>query len=130
MAYAAGTGIRRGSLFEIKPSAAEIASTTHRRAHPDNAGTLAITVDVTVVTGTLPTLNVIVEGSVDGTTWFKLGAIGSDGYSVGSVSSTPADITAAVTVTGVFPLAEHVRTRSVVTGTLPSFTYSVQAVVS
>lgn len=125
MSYASSTGIRRGNLFEFKSSAAEITSTTHRSVHPDSAGTVAITVAVTAVTGTLPTLSVVVEGSIDGTTWFTLGRAGSDGYSVGSLGTAPADISTVSSVTSVFALPEFVRTRSVVGGTLPSFTYSI-----
>jgi hypothetical protein len=73
---------------------------------------------------------VVVEGSLDGSTWFELGRIGSDGARVGSVGTAPASFSTTGTVRGAFPAPEFVRSRSLVGGTTPSFTYSVVAALS
>lgn len=131
MSYISSTGGHRGSgPFEFKALAAETASSTHHVTTPDQPGSLLVTVKVTTVTGTLPTLAVVVESSADGSTWFTVGTVGANGYSVGSVATAPSNITAPVTVSALFPAAEHIRTRSVVGGTTPSFTYSAEGVVA
>lgn len=131
MFYISSTGGHRGTgPFEFKAPAAETVSSTHHVTTPDQPGSLLVTVKVTVATGTTPTLTVVVEGSPDGSTWFTVGTIGANGYSLGSVATAPSNITVPVTVSGLFPAAEHIRTRSVVGGTTPSFTYSVEGVVA
>lgn len=112
--------------FTLKSSGAEIASTTGSAVELGDAGTLSFVVDVTAVGGT-PTLIVDIEGSIDGTTWFLLARVGSDGYRVGSVGAAPANITGVVTVRGACPASRHVRYRSTIGGGIPSLTYSVTA---
>jgi hypothetical protein len=132
-AYSGSSGIKRGNAFDFKVSSAETASTTHKFTDTgSDGGSLYVNVVVTAASGTTPTLTVVVEGSQDGgATWFKLGTIGSDGYSHGSGSGagTPANFTAAGSGQAIFPRPQLVRTRSVVGGTTPSFTYTVQGVV-
>lgn len=126
-----GSKMVRGFSATLKSSAAETASATHGTVNTKLNNTVTVTVDVTARSGTSPTLLVTVEGSNDGgTTWHVLGKIGSDGYSVGSVATDPADFTAVASKSGVYPAPALVRTKSVVGGTTPSFTYSVVADVS
>jgi hypothetical protein len=107
-----------------KASGAETASTTHAAVGTASYGTVVVEIDVTAASGTGPTLLLVVEGSIDGTTWFQLGRVGASGYSAG-VATAPSNFTGAAHAFGAFPAARYVRTRSVVGGTTPSFTYSV-----
>lgn len=130
MGYFLGSVFHRGFPATLKASAAETTSTTHNVVNTKSYGVAAVTVAVTAASGTSPTLSVVVEGSLDGSTWFTLGTVGSDGYSSGSAASAPANFTGAATTRAAFPAPQYVRTRSVVAGTSPSFTYSVEASVS
>lgn len=125
MPYFSGGVMKRGSLVTFKASAAETASTTHTDVEARDASTVTVTVDVTAVSGTVPTMTVVVEGSTDRSTWFTLGTIGANGYLSGVTGTAPTNLTAAATVRGVFAAPQFVRTRSVIAGTTPSFTYSV-----
>lgn len=127
MTYVLGNRFFRGRKATVKASAAETASTTHATVDTRTASTVAVTVDVTAASGTTPTLVVIVEGSHDETTWVELGRIGANGYRTGTVGTAPSNFTGAASVAGIFPAPQFVRTRSVVGGTTPSFTYSVEA---
>lgn len=129
MAYASGTAMRRGDVASLKASAAETASTSGSAVDADEAAVAVVTVTVTAASGTTPTMTVVVEGSNDGATWFELGTIGANGYRAGSVGTAPSNFTGAASVTGVFPVPEYIRSRSVIAGTTPSFTYSVTAAV-
>lgn len=78
---------------------------------------LSLVVDVTAVSGTTPSLAVTLEWSLDGTTW-------------ATTDPTP-DGFAAITTTGAkikrFPvLANYYRVVWAITGTTPSFTFSVR----
>jgi hypothetical protein len=127
MGYFSSSGRRRGSLGVTKSSAAETSSTTHGVLNTKLASVAVVTVAVTAASGTTPTMTVVVEGSNDSSTWFELGTIGANGYRVGSVGTAPSNFTGAATVRGVFPAVQYLRTRSVVGGTTPSFTYSASA---
>lgn len=129
MAFATSSGIIDGAPFEFKSSAAETATATHKSVRIGSGGPVVVTVNVTAFSGTTPTLAVVVEGSNDGSTWVTLGQLGANGYSLGSVATAPSNITGTATVSGVFPALTYVRTRSVVGGTTPSFTYSVEAAI-
>lgn len=129
--YSNASGMERGLPVEFKASAAETASTTHAVFDTGaEGGSLAVKVAVTAASGTTPTLTVVVETTEDGTNWVALGTIGANGYNVGAVAVTaPSNFTTTATVRGVFPRTGLVRTRSVVGGTTPSFTYSVEGVI-
>lgn len=125
MPYGSGSITKEGSgPLVFKASGAETTSTTHAQFETGAQSTLAVVVDVTAASGTTPTLTVVVEGSIDNSTWFTLGTIGTNGYNVGSVATAVSNITGTVTVRGAFPATQFVRTRSVIGGTTPSFTYS------
>jgi hypothetical protein len=78
------------------------------------ASTLRAQLDVTAASGTSPTLNVVIEDTLDGTNW--------------NVVATFAQRTAAgrevVNVTS--PFANRLRARWTLGGTTPSFTFSVR----
>lgn len=125
--YAQGNIVKRGDQTQLKASGAETASTTSATIYTsDGAGSIYFEVNVSAVTGTTPTMTLVVEGSNDLSTWFTLGTVGANGYNVGPVSTAPSNITSAVgTVRAVFTPMQFVRYRSVIGGTNPSFTYSV-----
>jgi hypothetical protein len=132
--FSGASGIQRGIPVDFKVSGAETVSTTHGAfdTGADSGGSLYIKVNVTAASGTTPTLSVVVEGSQDGgTSWFQLGTIGSDGYGHGKGAATgaPANFTTTGSAQAIFPRPQLVRTRSVVAGTTPSFTYSVLGVI-
>lgn len=125
MSYIFGNRRFRGFEQTVKASGAETASTTHDTVRTKQHNVASVTVDVTASSGTTPTLVVVVEGSDDETTWVELGRIGANGYRSGSVGTAPSNFTGAASGAGVFPAPQYVRTRSIVGGTTPSFTYSV-----
>ncbi len=125
--YASGDIMKRGSAYTLKASGAETASTTHGSIETGDAGVLYVEVAVSAASGTAPTLTVVVEGSNYGTTWFELGMLGANGYRLGTTATAPTNLTAAATVRGAFPAMQFCRTRSVVGGTTPSFTYTISA---
>lgn len=128
--YFSGTMIKRGSQSTLKPSTAETVSATHSSVDTADSGVIYVEVICTAASGTTPTLLVVVEGSIDTVNWFELGTLGSNGYRVGSIGTAPANITGAVTMRAGFPAIQYCRTRSIVGGTSPSFTYSVRVEVS
>lgn len=115
----------RREAATLKASGAETASTTGPAVELGDAGALTFVVAVTAVSGTSPTLSLLIEGSDDGTNWYTIAKVGSDGYSLGSLGAAPANFTGAGTVRGTCPAARFVRYRSTIGGTSPSFTYSV-----
>jgi hypothetical protein len=125
--YASGDIMKRGTAWTLKASGAETASATHTSVETGDSGVLYVQVAVTAASGTAPTLTVVVEGSNDGTTWFVLGTVGANGYRVGSTGTAPTDLTTSATVRAAFPAMQFCRTRSVIGGTIPSFTYSIVA---
>jgi len=130
MAFATGTGMSRGMPFVFKSLSAETAAVIHGSVEPVNTANLTLTITVTAVSGTTPTMLLVVEGSADGTNWFTVSTFGANGYSLGSLGTTPTNFTAAATTRGVVPMSEFMRTRSVIGGTTPSFTYRVEGAVS
>lgn len=128
--FSGPSGMHRGFNVEFKAPAAETVSTTHNFFDTGiDGGSLAVKVAVTASAGTTPTLTVIVEGSEDNSNWVPLATIGSNGYMAGGIGTAVANFTAAATARAVVPRTQFVRTRSVVGGTTPSFTYSVEGIV-
>ncbi|PRH79398.1 hypothetical protein C6N75_09960 [Streptomyces solincola] len=121
--------LRRGQQVTLKAGGAQTSSTTGEAVNTGEGAVAVVDVVVTAASGTTPTMTVVVEGSNDGTAWVELGTIGAGGYRAGSSGSAPANFTAAATSSGAFPAPEFIRTRSVIGGTTPSFTYSVSAVI-
>lgn len=126
MAYATGTAVVRGNPLTLKASAAETATTVGAAVPtgPDG-GSVLITVAITAASGTTPTMTVLIEGSVDGSTWVTLGNFGANGYVHGTPATAPTNFTTTASKSGVFPSMPFVRSSSTIGGTTPSFTYSV-----
>lgn len=80
------------------------------------ASTLRVQSDVTAASGTVPTLDVLVEDTLDGTNWNKIGSFAQKAAAGREVI----DVTT--------PFAERLRVRWTIGGTTPSFTFSVSAV--
>lgn len=130
MAYSNSSGPVRGSAVVLKASSAETASTTGTSVNTGgDPGSLYVEVNVTAASGTTPTLTVVVEGSLDNTNWFTLGTVGANGYNVGPVSTAPTNFTVtAGPIRAYFDMPQYIRSRSVIGGTTPSFTYTVTGV--
>lgn len=130
MAYTNASGAVRGTPLTLKASSAETASTTSGSANTGmDPGGLYVEVNVTAASGTTPTMTVVIEGSLDGTNWFTLGTVGANGYNSGSVGTAPSNFTAtAGPIRAYLDSPQYVRSRSVIGGTTPSFTYTVLAV--
>ena len=111
--------------LSLKASGAETANTTSTAVELGDKAVMSLTVDVTVVTGSSPTMTVVIEGSDDGVNWHELGTVGANGYRVGTTATAPSNFTGTGTVRCTLPAARFVRSRSVIGGSSPSFTYSV-----
>lgn len=122
-----GVWARDADARLLKGEAAETSSTTHDSVGTGDAATAQVTVDVTAASGTSPTLVVVVEGTNDGSTWVELGRIGANGYRAGTSGTAPSNLTGVAQASGVFPATRAIRSRSIIGGTTPSFTYSVSA---
>lgn len=77
------------------------------------ASTLRVQLNVTAASGTSPTLNVLVEDTLDGSTW----------NTVGTFAQKTATGREVVNVTT--PFADRVRVSWTIGGTTPSFTFDV-----
>lgn len=79
----------------------------------DRASTLRVQLDVSAASGTSPTLNVLVEDTLDGSTW----------NTIGTFAQRTAAGREVINVTS--PFAKRIRVSWTVGGTTPSFTFSV-----
>ncbi len=80
------------------------------------ASTLRCQLDVTAVSGTTPSLTVFIEDTLDGVNWNQVGAFAAKT----AVGREVINVTT--------PFAKRLRVRWAITGTTPSFTFSVRAV--
>lgn len=77
------------------------------------ASQLAVQLSVTAASGTSPTLNAVVEDTLDGANWFVIGTFAqriAAGQELLRIST---------------PFADRLRIRWTIAGTTPSFTFSV-----
>lgn len=82
-----------------------------------SADTLRVQLNVTASSGTLPTLDVVVEDTLDGMTWNVIGTFaqkGAPGREVINITS---------------PFSATVRVRWTIGGSTPSFTFAIDAYV-
>jgi hypothetical protein len=102
----------------LVPSAARTANgdSGPNEYFPGGAVTVRAQLAVTAASGTSPTLNVVIEDSLDGTNW----------YTVGTFAQKTGTGVEVINITG--PVAETTRVRWTVGGTSPNFTVSVVAV--
>ena len=77
------------------------------------AATLRAQLAVTAAAGTTPTLNVVIEDTLDGTNWNQVAAFAQKTGAAVEVLNVTA------------PFADRVRVRWTIAGTTPSFTFSV-----
>ena len=80
------------------------------------ASTLRAQLDVTAAGGTTPTLNVVIEDTLDGTTF----------NTVGTFAQRVAAGREVINITGAF--SDQVRATWTIGGTTPSFTFSIRVV--
>lgn len=97
--------------------------------HPHEEGVL--TVDVTAVSGTSPTLVIAVETSEDGTTWFHNTIVADKDRQGDLVRLTAPTIEAKITtvskhVAWLMNLSRYVRLVLTIAGTTPSFTITAK----
>lgn len=85
---------------------------------PTTARKLRFQLDVTAASGTSPTLDVVIEDSIDGTNY----------NTVGTFSQSTAAGRKTVDVTS--PFARQIRARWTIAGTTPSFTFSVRGIAT
>ena len=96
----------------LNVASSAITATATVEAQSPGTGVLFVEYAVTAASGTGPTLNVVIEFSLDGATWYD--------------TRTLTQITAAVTHRVLLPCAGgRVRIRQTVGGTTPSFTRSI-----
>lgn len=100
--------------FELLPSAARTTSGSSTPVTDQgDEKTLRVQLNVTAASGTSPTLNVVVEDTLDGTNWNTIGTFAQrvgPGREVINITT---------------PFANQVRTSYTIGGTTPSFTFSV-----
>lgn len=101
-----------GRAITLQASVVKTASFVSATQEPGDLGVVRLTLAVTAASGTTPTLDVVVETSLDGTTWRSLGAftqktiVASERKSFSGVD-------------------RYIRANATVAGTTPSFTYSI-----
>jgi hypothetical protein len=110
----------RGSSGQTDNLVASAARTTSNNSGALGAGWGAVSalraqLNVTAASGTTPTLDVVIEDSLDGTNWNTVGTFAQK-------TTTGREV---VNVTGLF--SDQVRVRWTVGGTTPSFTFAVDA---
>ena len=79
-----------------------------------NANALRCQINVTAASGTTPTLDVVIEDSLDGANW----------NTVGTFAQKTAAAREVINITT--PFADRLRARATVGGTTPSFTFGVR----
>lgn len=111
------TDISSGGLLEtLVTSAARAASGDDGGTTGwGHASTIRAQLDVTAASGTSPTLDVVIEDTLDGINWNTIGTFAQKVSAGREV----------INITGLF--SEQVRVRWTVGGTTPSFTFSVAA---
>lgn len=115
------------SDLTLKAAGAETASTTSSWNELGDMGAMNLLVNITAISGTTPTMLLTIEGTNDLITAYTLARVGANGVIYGANALTdPTNFT-----TGTYAVlcalvsARYVRSRSVIGGTTPSFTYSV-----
>lgn len=103
-----------GTLHALVPAAARTASGVSALLEGmATADTLRVQLNVTAAVGTTPTLDVVLEDSLDGTNWNVIGTFAQRT----AVGREVLNVTA--------PFTGTVRARWTVGGTTPSFTFAV-----
>lgn len=107
-----------GEAYGVKVFAASAARTTNGNGGVTDvdlgAGALRAQLNVTAASGTTPTLNVLIEDSLDGTNW----------NTVGTFAQKTAVSREVINVTAPF-VNNYLRASWTIGGTTPSFTFDV-----
>lgn len=107
-------------VLTFHSSAAETASGSSDSFKRSDMALVGLFVNVTAVSGLLPTLVVRLQHSPDGENWYNVGSIATNALNAtGTYSSTPAAL-------GL--LAEYIRVNWTIAGTNPSFTFTADVV--
>lgn len=103
-------------LVTMHTSAARTATgNTTGETRLKSATALRVQLDVTAASGTTPTLNVLIEDTLDGTNWNTVGTFAAKTAVSREVINVP------------LPVANQLRVKWTIAGTTPSFTFSVIA---
>ena len=78
---------------------------------------LRLQLEVTAASGTLPTLDVTIEDTLDGTNWNTVATF---------TQKTTTGLQVINLLAGTTPYADRLRVKTVIGGTTPSFTFSVK----
>lgn len=100
----------------LTPSAARTASGNTADLEGFTLKTLRAQLQVTAAAGTTPTLDVLIEDSLDGATWNTIGTF---------TQVTTGSARQVVNITT--PFSDRIRVRWTIGGTTPSFTFNVLA---
>lgn len=103
----------------IHPSATETSSGSTASVGTGNMALCGMFVNVTSASGILPTMVVQLQHSPDGSVWYNLGNISVTATGVSTLSASPAALAL---------IAEFARISWTITGTNPSFTFTVDLV--
>lgn len=105
----------RGVELDFAGSAARTATAngTTQVANSGDAEAMRIQLAVTAASGTTPTLDVVIEDSLDGTNWNTIGTF------------TQKTTTSREVINITTPFADKVRARWTIAGTTPSFTFAI-----
>lgn len=104
-------------LFTPVASAARTTSANQTFGTQESSGkALRVQLDVTAASGTTPTLDVVIEDTLDGTNWNVVGTFAQK-------TATGREVINITT-----PFHGQMRVRWTIGGTTPSFTFSVKAV--
>lgn len=109
--------IDTAAVLDVVPAAARTTSGTAAIPNIAVGPTLRAQLDVTAVSGVAPTLDVVIEDTLDGTNWNTVATFAQRTAAGREVLNATAPM-----------VANNLRVRWVVGGTNPSFTFSVKAV--
>lgn len=101
---------------------AETASGSSSTFATGNMGVIALFVNITAKSGTLPTLIVGIQHSPDGNVWYDVPNL--------STTSLNSVISASVMLSTMTPLSDYVRCSWTIGGANPSFTFTADLAVS
>lgn len=114
-------GLYSTSLDVVQPSGAQTASGASNPLWTGGCITgIVIEVRVTAVAGTTPQLNLFLEDTFDGTNWNQVSTI--NGSAITATGATVKRINLRD-----FPVTDNIRVSWTITGTAPSFTFTVKA---
>jgi len=103
----------------VHPSATETNSGSSASVGTGNMALCGMFVNVTAASGTLPSMTVQLQHSPDGVVWYNLGNIAVTVSGVSTASASPAALAL---------IAEYARISWTISGSNPSFTFTVDLV--